>query len=362
MKNLIIALLFLFSLNAAAQQASTQDSLTYVNANTLIVVGKAKPTVQWTQRIDPAETAPMPKTVQGLAMNSAGIAVLFETNSPIISAKWSLAEDKYMANMTPIAHSGLDLYCFKNGKWQYVSVARPEKGKIDQQQVIVRRMDTTVKQFMLYLPLYNSVNSVEIGVAKESMIRIPQKTAIDRTKRIVVYGSSIVQGASASRSGMAYPAIIQRKMNADIINLGFSGNAKMEMEVAKYLATVDAACYVLDCIPNQTPEQVSERAVPFIKYLRSKKPETSIILVESVIRENGFFDQQVGENVRKQNENIRSAYEQLMKENYKKIYYIAAKDFMLADHDGTIDGVHLTDLGFNSIADVVLQMIRKVVR
>lgn len=340
--------------------AIAQDSLKYVDAQNFVMLGKAKNTIQPFQRIDPAETAPMTKPVQALAFNSAGIAVVFETNSPTIAAEWTLAEDKYMANMTPIAHSGLDLYCFKNGKWQYVSVARPEKGKVNQKQVIVRRMDTTMKKFMLYLPLYNSVTQLKIGVSKESILSTAQKTEINQSKRVVIYGSSIVQGSSASRAGMAYPAMMQRKLGVDVINLGFSGNAKMELEVAAYLATVAADCYVLDCIPNQTPEQVADRALPFIKYLRSKKPETPIILVESVIRESGFFDQQVGRNVQKQNENIKKAFLQLKKENYKNIYYVPASTFMGNDHDGTIDGTHLTDLGFSRIAAAVMKAVSKV--
>lgn len=340
--------------------ATAQDSLTYVNANRFILTGKAKETQALFQRIDEQETAPMPKAVQGLAKNSAGIAVLFESNSAVIAVRWKLAEDKYHANMTPVAHSGLDLYAWVNGNWQYVSVARPAKGLIAQDQVIVRRMDTTMKQFMLYLPLYNSVSELAIGIHKKASIQKPAKPHIDKSKRVVIYGSSIVQGASASRPGMAYPAIIQRKLGVDVINLGFSGNAKMEMELARYLATVDAACYVLDCIPNQTPQQVAERALPFIRYLREKRPNTPIILVESVIREHGYFDQQVGQTVKQQNENIRKAYEQLKVEKYKHIYYVPAKQFMLSDHEGTLDGTHLTDVGFRSIAGAVLKALKKV--
>ncbi len=337
-----------------------QDSLKYVSANNLTIIGKAKKTVQLFQRIDPNETSAMTKPVQELALNSAGIALLFETNSPTIAVRWKLAAEKYMANMTPIAHSGLDLYSFNDGKWQYVSVARPVKGAVNQDQVIIHRMDTTLKQMMLYLPLYNSVNELSVGVNKGCVINSPKEPKIETSKRVVVYGSSIVQGASASRPGMAYPAIIQRKLGVDVVNLGFSGNAKMEIEFAKYLATVEADCYVLDCIPNQTAEQVNERAFPFIKYLKSQKPKVPIILVETVIREHGYFDQQVGENVRKQNEAIKKAYDQLKKEKYDNIYYIAANQFMGNDHDGTIDGTHLTDLGFTRIADAVMKMIKKV--
>lgn len=342
-----------------AQASYAQDSLRYVNAQGLAIGGKAKKTGNIFERVDKLETVGMPRAVQDLAMNSAGIYVIFETNSTRIAARWELAADKYMSFMTPIAHSGLDLYCLVNDKWQYVSVSKPAKGLTKQSQVIVQHLDTTLKSFMLYLPLYNSVTKLEIGVDKESIINVPKKLGIEQLKRVVVYGSSIVQGASASRPGMAYPAIIQRKLGIEVINLGFSGSAKMELEVAEYLATVPADCFVLDCIPNQTPQQISERAIPFIKYLRAQRPKTPIIILQSVIRETGYFDQQLGKHVQKQNENIKRVYDQLKNEGYKNIYYLPADKLTGKDHEATIDGVHLTDLGFTRIAGAVLKVIAK---
>jgi hypothetical protein len=338
-----------------------QDNLTFVSAQDFTIVGRPKQTKNTFQRVEKTESTAMPKAVQDLALNAAGIAIIFETNSPLIAAKWKLAEDKYLANMTPIAHSGLDLYCLKDHKWQYVSVGKPAKASLNQEQIIVSRMDTTMKQFMLYLPLYNTVSELQIGVEPKSLINAPKRPGIDLNKRVVIYGSSIVQGASASRPGMAYPAIIQRKLGVDVINLGFSGSAKMEMAVAKYLATVSADCYVLDCIPNQTKDQIDERALPFIKYLKSQHPETPIVLIESVIRENGYFDRQVGNNVTRQNESIRRVYHALKNEKYKDIFYITAKQLIGNDHEATIDGTHLTDLGFTRISETINKVLEQAI-
>ena len=352
--------LTLLSLVSITLQVSyAQDSLNYIKAERLVVGGKAKTTLNLFQRIDKEDAINMPKPVQSLAMQSAGIYLIFETNSTLIAARWKLGEEKYMANMTPIAHSGLDLYCLVKGKWQYVNVGKPAKGLLHQDQVIVQHLDTTLKRFMLYLPLYNAVNELEIGVDKKAVIGAPKNMDIAHTKRIVVYGSSIVQGASASRPGMAYPAIMQRKLGFEVINLGFSGNAKMEIEVAQYLATVPADFFVLDCIPNQSPEQVSERAIPFIKYLKAKRPNTPIVILESVIRETGYFDQLMGKRVQQQNENIKQAYLQLKKEKYTGLFYISADQLTGKDHEATIDGTHLTDLGFVRIADAVMKVIKK---
>ena len=354
-------LLLLSAVLSFVKPAFSQDSLRYIDAASLTMRGKAKTTILPYRRIDSTETREMPAVVQGLAKRSAGIAVLFETNSNVIRARWKLAEEVYMPNMTPIGHGGLDLYCLKNGKWQFVSVARPAKG-VEQDQLIIQHMDSSVKQFMLYLPLYNSVDELQIGIAQNATIRSPLQAGIRKDKRIVIYGSSVVQGASASRPGMAYPAQLQRRSGYDVINLGFSGNAKMEAAVATYLATVPADCYVLDCIPNPSAELIRERSYPFIKYLREHQPAAPIILVETIFRENGYWDQELGLRVKEQNIEIRKTYERLMKEGYKKIYYIRSEELIGNDHEATIDGIHLTDLGFDRIATTLMPVIQKALR
>lgn len=353
----------LFCLIACSAFASfAQDSIRYTNAAALQMVGKAKLTDSIFQRIDAAETKDMPKSVQGLAKNSAGIAILFETNSTVIRAKWKLDKEVFLANMTPIGHSGLDLYCMKDGKWQFVMTGRPAKGIIEQDQVIIQNMDSTMKQFMLYLPLYNTVSDVQIGVQEKAEIRKPAQPGIDTKKRVVMYGSSILQGASAGRPGMAYPAILQRRTGYDVINLGFSGSAKMEMELAKYIATVPADVYILDCIPNPSPEEIKERSYNFIKYLRQQQPTTPIILVETVFRENANWDQKIGKNVNGQLQEIRKTFERLKKEGIDNFYYISTDKLIGDDHEATVDGVHLSDLGFMRMADAVLPVLKKAMR
>lgn len=341
--------------------AQKQDNAKYTNASTLMLIGKPKPTDSIYQRIDSTESKNMPDAVKRLAKHSAGISILFETNSSFIRAKWKLLNEVYLSNMTPIGHSGLDLYCFKNGKWQYVNVGKPAKG-VAQDGILIQNMDTSMKQFMLYLPLYNGLSDCEIGVAQDAVLRKPTQPRINTAKRVVMYGSSILQGASASRPGMAYPAILQRKTGYDVINLGFSGSAKMEMPVAEYLAKVPADCYVLDCIPNPSPEEIKERSYNFIKYLREKQPSVPIILVETLFRENGNWDQEAGKKIRSQNEEIRKTYNRLKKEGMNNFYYIESNKLIGNDHEATIDGVHLTDLGFMRIADAVLPLIKTAMK
>lgn len=175
MKKTIAKLLLTTLALPSVKMCPAQEVVRYTDAASLLVIGKAKRTDSLYHRIDSGETKEMPDVVKGLAKRSAGIAILFETNSTFIRAKWQLTGEVYLPNMTPIAHSGLDLYCLKKGKWQFVGVGRPAKGS-DQDQMIIQNMDSSLKQFMLYLPLYNSISNLQIGIQKQAEIKAPVRT------------------------------------------------------------------------------------------------------------------------------------------------------------------------------------------
>jgi len=145
---------------------------------------------------------------------------------------------------------------------------------------------------------------------------------------------------------MAYPSIIGRDLNVEIFNLGFSGSGKMQIAMADILAKMDADVYILDCVPNSSPQQIHDRAVPFIHRLRELKPGVPIILVESLFREDGNWDTVKGMYVTNQNKEFRQAHEALVAEKVEKLYYIPSADLIGKDHEATIDGSHFTDVGF----------------
>ena len=64
--------------------------------------------------------------------------------------------------MTPIVNKGLDLYIKRNGKWQAAAVGRPSK--TCSETVMIRNMDDSEKECLLYLPLYDELKSLEIGI------------------------------------------------------------------------------------------------------------------------------------------------------------------------------------------------------
>lgn len=350
-KLLFIVFLVITLSNVYAQKINT----VFHNADNLFLYGKTKPTATRYHRIDTATYNDLPNAVKKLLTHSAGMAVVFKTNSKSISTKWCVTNAKAANNLTPIAQKGLDLYIKTNGKWEFAGVGRPSN--VCSEYNIVKNMDNGEKECMLFLPLYDELKSLEIGIDEGSTI-----TSLDNPfrKRILIYGSSIVHGASAGRPGMAYPAILARKTGLYFMNLGISGNAKMEKAAARMVSEITADAFVLDCVPNPTPQQIKERAEYFVKTVREKHPKAPIILVQSIIREQGNFDLEVRDRVKKQNEEITAAFNRLKAAGMKDIYLITAEKLLGNDGDSSTDGTHPNDLGFYRMAEELGPQITKI--
>ena len=179
---------------------------------------------------------------------------------------------------------------------------------------------------------------------------------------VVYYGTSIAQGACASRPGMAMPSILGRKLGAHVVNLGFSGNGKMEPEMAKLLAELDPKVFVIDCLPTMNAPLVAERAAPLVRTLRAARPKTPILLVEDRRFTNtDWFP------ARKQHHDgnhaaLRAAYDQLMEEGVKHLTYVEDAPFLGEDGEGTVDASHPTDLGAMRWAEVMVPLVRPHLR
>lgn len=326
--------------------------------HTLPIHGKYFDTPEPFHRVDTLKYNDMPASVKKLYTNSPGLFVTFKSNTATLFAKWCVTDKKQGLNLTSIANKGLDVY-IKNssGKWQYAgskgSAKTCEEGKV------LEELGTADKEFLVYLPLYDETKSIEIGVENgASFSELPNPFK----KNIIIYGSSIVHGASAGRPGMAYPAILSRRTGYNFINFGVSGNAKMEKEVVHMLADANPDVFILDCVPNSSPEQVTERTAYLVTYLRSKHPNTPIIMIPSVVRELGYFNQNWGKRNKMQNQNWKEEYSKLIAKGVKGLYYLESDNLLGDDHEGTTDGTHPNDLGFMRMADQIEPFVLNVMK
>jgi len=159
---------------------------------------------------------------------------------------------------------------------------------------------------------------------------------------------------------MAYPAILERMLGISVINLGFSGNGKTEPEMARLLAELDPSAYVLDSLANLDTAQVGERLPSFVEILREKHPQVPIVLLGSVPYPDKSFVEKRNARFVGSNDIVQRLYDQRRAAGDRQIYYLPSLDFLGADGEGTVDGVHPTDLGFQRMAEALAPQLRSI--
>jgi hypothetical protein len=293
--------------------------------------------------------------VWDLSKCSAGISVRFLTNSSGIRVKWELLKDLEMNHMAFTGIKGVDLYC-KTGKgWQYINTGRPQ-GKSNE-ALLISNLKPEMREFRIYLPLYDGVTKLEIGIDSLSTINRPEA---GKSRPIVFYGTSITQGGCASRTGMVHTSIISRQTGLDVINFGFSGNGRMEAPVAELMAAVDALFYVIDVTNNMNPDLIHSNAIPMVEIIRKKQPSLPIVFVEELIDDRAYFDPENMKMIDAKNLALREEVKKMKDKGIGNIYYIENPDGKGLDHEATVDGVHLTDLGFSRYAGFLLSKFHKL--
>ncbi len=351
---LISLLLFSFSFSIKGQ-------IVYHDASNFPLFGKAtENTYTRYSRLPESLKSISRGPVWELGKNSAGLAIRFHSNSTTIAAKWEVLTNNLMNHMTPTGTKGLDLYCLLDGKWTFVNSGRPT-GK-DNTATIISNMKPEEREYMLYLPLYDGTVSLSIGIDSLAEITQPKINLPVREKPIVFYGSSILQGGCANRPGMAHTNILSRWLNRECINLGFSGNALLDLEIAELISEVDASMFVLDFVPNASVEQMKERAVKFYTIIREKHPDTPILFIEDPIFTHTRFDQQIAKEVKDKNDEINAIFRSLKEKGEKNIYMLSSKDMIGHDAEATVDGIHFTDLGFMRYSELLYPVLKKHIK
>jgi len=345
-------------------KAKADDKLLWYDILNLDVEGKG-----WTDTKSPFDRFPakaegkVRDAVWNLSRDSAGMCVRFVTDSPVIQARWTLTKANLaMPHMPATGVSGLDLYIrdAKSGKWRWLGVGQPRAQT--NTLLLASGIPAGKHEFMLYLPLYNGVTSVEIGIAKEKSIEKAPPYPKGQQKPIVFYGTSITQGGCASRPGMVHTSIIARKLDCPVINLGFSGNGKMEEPVVDLMTELDASIYVIDCLPNMSAAEVTKSTGPLVEKLRKAHPDVPIVLVE----DRSYTNSVVLPGPRQRNETSRAAlkaeYQKLIDAKVTKLFYIEGEKLLGDDGEGTVDSSHPTDLGFMRQADAFIEVLTPILK
>ena len=184
--------------------------------------------------------------------------------------------------------------------------------------------------------------------------RLNKKSEKNFGKPIIFYGTSITQGGCASRPGMVHTNIISRKLDVEVINFGFSGNGRMELALPRLISTVEPLFYVIECMPNMiSPQNISGEQFLWLILIekRIQTPNTICYLFKSsisILNEKTKIDEKAMNDALTQ-------FNRMLNLGYKNIHYLETPNIIDTDNEGTVDGVHFTDLGFKRYADFLLQ-------
>ncbi|MDE6653124.1 MAG: SGNH/GDSL hydrolase family protein [Muribaculaceae bacterium] len=296
---------------------------------------------------------------------SAGMGIRFATDSRSVGIRYDLLLNAHMEHMADTGIKGTDLYIFEGDSvWRHVNTNRPNIKKGTEKTLeatYVQNLAPGMKEFMVYLPLYDGVTAMDIVVDSAAVITPGNPSIIDRDKKVVAYGTSIMQGGCASRTGMASTNIMSRDLNCEVINLGFSGEGKMDFPMARALASIpDVDCYLIDPVPNCTEMMCDTLTYDFVNILRTLRPEVPIVMVEGPIYPYARYNSYFGEYLPAKNAAYRRNYERLKAENPDNLYYVTSELLDGVEDDGTVDGIHLTDLGFKYYAAKLTPVLRDI--
>ena len=355
-RKLTISLLLMALCMSVSGQKKSYD---YVDAAELNVIGKVLPSSMPFARLDTTVYKFDDKLIMSYCCHSTGLAVLFRTDSRNIKARWVTSEANAGSNLTAIVSKGLDLYIRENGKWVFAGIGSPNMKQPphdEHESLIVGNMPEGIKECLMYLPLFDKVESLEIGVDEGASIE-PIENPFKH--KIVFKGSSITHGASASRPGMSYPARFGRDNGFYVCNLGFSGSSKLQEEFAHVLADTQADAFILDVFSNPQADVIYEKFDEFVDIIRATHPETPLIFLQTERRETRNFNTGSEEKETAKQKAAEEVVRRRMR-NDKNIYFIDSKDFLGDDHVGTIDGTHPNDIGFSRMLDVISPVILEI--
>ena len=300
----------------------------------------------------------IPQAVWDLSRSATGMCAFFESNASRIHARWRLRTPQLgEPNFSVAGFSGLDLYARDKGAWRWCGAGH---GVHDQKprQALVEGIVPTARQFLVYLPLRNPVVKVEIGVEQGSWLK---PVAPRKERPMVYYGTSIAHGAYASHAGMVHSSILGRWLNKPVINLGFSGVARMDVEMAELMNELNAAIYVIDTLPNMDPALIKERAEPFLHKIREAHPTTPLVLVEDRPHTNAWIKPDLMKFHEENWRELSRVFSKLRKAGDRNLHYVKGRSLFGDDNEASLDASHPGDLGFMRMAEHLYPALKGLV-
>ena len=287
--------------------------------------------------------------VYSLHANTAGGRVRFRTNSPYVAIHAKMPSVGKMPHFALSGSAGFDLYADD----KYTATFMPPFNIEDGYESVVHFDCAEMRELTINFPLYSDVAELYIGVSDTAHICEPEPYKIK--KPVVYYGSSITQGGCASRPGNSYQSIISRRFDADYINLGFSGSARGEDEIAQYISNLDMSVFVYDYDHNApTTAHLQNTHAKMFELIRKAHPDIPVVFMS---RPKYYLTEDEEQRL----EIIKETYNNALQNGDNNVYLLDGRKLTeLAGNDGTVDNCHPNDLGFMSMAKAVGDILEQI--
>lgn len=309
----------------------------------------------------PAQTAAcVSGGVAELNSHTTGGRIRFRTDSPFITVRAEMYSVSDMSHMPRSGSAGFDLYSAYNGTERFEGIFIPPQD-IANVKKYEYRLNTVspngksypMRDITVNFPLYSGVRELYIGVSNDAHIAPP--TEYKYNVPVVYYGSSITQGACASRPGNSYQAMISRELGCDFINLGFSGNARGEDSMTDYIKELSMSAFVYDYDHNApTVEHLRNTHERMFLSIRDSKPDIPVIMIsrpQNPLSDEGKLRREI----------IETTYQNALSRGDGKVWFIDGEKFF-SEYGGsceTVDGCHPNDIGFRYMADSIGAVLRQ---
>ena len=289
-------------------------------------------------RMDKSVAESVSDSVNGLNFNTSGGCLRFKSSTKKIILTAELPVLCLMNHMPLTGSSSFSIYC--DGMFCGVFRA-PSVEEYEGRWSSVLKLLEGEKDIMIFFPLYNNVKEVYISLEEDASLL--RGNSFSDALPIIFYGSSITQGGCASHPGNAYPNMISRCLNREILNLGFSGSCRAEKEMCEYISELPMSLLVYDYDHNApTAEYLEATHERFFRQFRKSCPYTPVLMLS--VADNCFGR----ENIEKRKAIIKRTYENALNEGDENVYFLDGQSFYdeVGVQNATVDCCHPNDLGF----------------
>lgn len=322
-----------------------------------------EPRTNYYQRLPDRVKDEVTPAVWNLSLNTAGESLQFYTNSKRIVVRYTLAEGHSFPHMPATGKSGVDLYAYdEHGKekWCAARYSFADTTRFSFETLFYDKpMHSLGYEYHLYLPPYNTVKWMEIGVDSAAFFRFIEPSV---EKPIIAYGTSITQGACASRPAMIWSTIVSREMQTPLVNLGFSGNGLLAQGILDVIKQTPAKAVILDCMPNlstRDEKEITDLVINAVREIRSAQPNVPILIVDHLGYPHSTmidgFQQRTDNSIKAQS----SAINQLKAEGVHGVHYLTYDEIGMPQ-DATVEAIHPSDFGMRVYADAYIKKLREI--